>query len=102
MESELTTLLNRSVTFRNTSGRDAYGMPSYSDTTVSARIDSTRPTSWDEKGNVTSLSGVLWCEITDGISLDSRVTIDGVTAKVQSFKVVYDDQGPHHLKVEFA
>ncbi|CAB5220438.1 hypothetical protein UFOVP238_54 [uncultured Caudovirales phage] len=102
MESDLYSLLNRTVVFRNTAGYDAYGKPSYRDTTVAARIDSFSPTTWDDKGNVTSLSGTLWCEVTPSISLDSRVTIDGVTAKVSSFKIVYDDQGPHHVKVTFA
>ena len=102
MEAELTSLLNRQVTFRTTASRDMYGQPSYNSVTVSARIDSSRPTSWDDKGNVTSMSGTIWCEVTENISIDSRVLIDGITAKVTNYKLVYDDVGPHHMKVDFA
>ena len=102
MEKDLTSLLNRRVTFRNTASVDMYGQPSYSSVTVNARIDSSRPTSWDDKGNVTSMTGTIWCEVTANVSLDSRVTIDNVTAKVSNYKIVYDDVGPHHMKVEFS
>lgn len=101
MERDLLPLLNRRVTFLIHGGHDLYGMPIETTLAVNARVNDSFPIQWNNKGDVVAYSGTIWCEVNPAVTAECRVRIGTTEARITSVQTVYDERGPHHLRVTF-